>query len=69
MPTYEYICNNCGYEFEEFQSMLSEPLKICPECKGEAHRKIGCGAGFILKGSGFYATDYKNKKSKKEDKK
>ena len=63
MPTYEYICKSCGYEFEEFQSMTAEPLKTCPKCNKEIVRKIGTGAGLVFKGSGFYITDYKNKKS------
>lgn len=62
MPTYEYICKTCGYEFEEFQSMSAEPLKICPKCSNKIVRKIGTGAGLVFKGSGFYITDYKNKK-------
>ncbi|HES59016.1 MAG TPA: zinc ribbon domain-containing protein [Caldithrix sp.] len=63
MPTYEYICKTCGYKFEEFQSMSAEPLKVCPKCNNEIVRKIGTGAGLVFKGSGFYITDYKNKKT------
>lgn len=63
MPTYEYICKTCGYGFEEFQSISAEPLKICPKCNNEIIRKIGTGAGLVFKGSGFYITDYKNKKA------
>jgi len=62
MPTYEYFCKECGFEFEEFQSIASEPLQICPKCKGNVERKISGGTGLIFKGSGFYITDYKNKK-------
>jgi putative FmdB family regulatory protein len=62
MPTYEYKCNQCGYVFEKFQTMSSEPIKICPKCKGEVKRLIGPGAGPIFKGTGFYQTDYKNSK-------
>jgi putative FmdB family regulatory protein len=61
MPTYDYKCRRCGYNFEEFQSILAEPLKICPRCKGPVERLISPGAGLIFKGSGFYETDYKNK--------
>ena len=61
MPTYDYICKKCSYEFEEFQSMKAEPLKTCPLCGGFIVRKIGSGAGLLFKGSGFYITDYKNK--------
>ena len=63
MPTYEYHCKDCGFEFEEFQSIASEPLQICPKCNGRVERKISGGTGLIFKGSGFYITDYKNKKS------
>ncbi|MCD6375552.1 MAG: hypothetical protein J7L94_08505 [Caldisericaceae bacterium] len=63
MPTYEYICKNCGYEFEEFQSISAEPISICPKCRGRVERKISAGAGLVFKGSGFYITDYKNKEN------
>ena len=63
MPTYEYYCTSCGFEFEEFQSIASEPINICPKCEGQVKRKISGGTGLIFKGSGFYITDYKNKKS------
>jgi putative FmdB family regulatory protein len=59
MPTYEYECSKCKYIFEEFQNITDKPLKHCPRCKGNLRRIISGGAGFILKGSGFYATDYK----------
>jgi putative FmdB family regulatory protein len=62
MPTYEYVCDSCGYKFEEFQTMSSEPLETCPVCNGKVHRKIGPGSGLIFKGSGFYITDYKKNK-------
>jgi len=60
MPTYEYACEECGCTFEYFQNMNDEPLESCPECGGRVRRLIGGGAGIIFKGSGFYATDYKN---------
>lgn len=77
MPTYDYICSDCGYEFEHFQSMSDEPIRICPNCKGTVRRKIGGGTGLIFKGSGYYLTDYVKKSSipksetdtKKSDKK
>ena len=64
MPTYEYVCKDCGYEFEEFQSITAEPIKVCPKCGGHnVVRKISAGGGLVFKGSGFYITDYKHKHS------
>ena len=76
MPIYEYICDNCGHTFEELQTMKEAPLVKCPNCgKNTLKKLIGSGSGFIFKGSGFYATDYKKTKtshtkssSKKESK-
>ena len=84
MPTYDYICNECGERFENFQTMSSRPLTKRPDCE-EKHcnvtRVISGGSGLIFKGSGFYLTDYKDqskddnkdnkekKKKKKNDKK
>lgn len=62
MPTYEYGCKSCGYRFEEFQSIVDDPIKVCPKCHKETvERLVSGGAGLIFKGSGFYITDYKNK--------
>lgn len=67
MPTYEYACQKCGHQFEQFQSMRDEPLKKCPKCnKAGLKRLVGGGAGLIFKGTGFYITDYKNKSGGKE---
>ncbi|MGI6458182.1 MAG: FmdB family zinc ribbon protein [bacterium] len=64
MPTYDYICEACNYEFESFQSMKEDPLTDCPSCsEPKLRRKIGMGAGIIFKGTGFYETDYKKKSS------
>ena len=62
MPTYDYKCTECSTEFERLQSMTEEPVRICPNCGGRVDRLIGGGSGLIFKGSGFYLTDYKNKK-------
>ena len=63
MPTYDYACPKCGYTFELVQSMRDEPIKKCPKCKKMGvKRLVGTGAGLIFKGTGFYITDYKNKK-------
>jgi len=58
MPTYEYKCKDCGYTFENFQSMKDKPITKCPKCDGNVQRLISGGAGVIFKSSGFYATDY-----------
>ena len=68
MPTYEYICEKCGAEFECFQSMKDDALQTCPKdlcpkkrwAKGKVKRAIGSGAGRIFKGSGVYITDYRS---------
>jgi putative FmdB family regulatory protein len=61
MPTYEYQCESCGYEFERFQSIKSRPVRTCPECGEKSVRRLlGTGAALIFKGSGFYATDYRS---------
>jgi putative FmdB family regulatory protein len=64
MPTYQYRCKDCGYEFEEFQSIVDDPLTVCPKCSGLVHRVISGGVGLIFKGSGFYITDYRDSKYK-----
>ena len=69
MPTYEYQCKKCTHKFEVFQQITQKPLKTCPVCRGPVQRLIGAGAGFIFKGSGFYATDYRSKEYKARQKK
>ncbi len=70
MPTYEYICEDCGYEFEQFQSITARALRQCPKCgKTRLKRLIGTGSGVIFKGSGFYETDYRSKSYKEAEKK
>ncbi len=69
MPTYEYICENCGCEFEKLQSISANPIRKCNECgKMKLKRLIGAGAGIIFKGSGFYETDYRSKSYKEAEK-
>lgn len=66
MPTYEYVCDACGHEFEEYQSITADALTKCPECKKKKLRRvIGTGAAIIFKGSGFYQTDYRSDSYKK----
>ena len=69
MPTYEYVCDACEHEFEEFQSITAKALRKCPRCsKSKLRRLIGTGAGVIFKGSGFYETDYRSDSYKKDAK-
>jgi len=56
MPTYEYRCGSCGYDFETFQHFDDEPLKVCPKC-GEQLHKVFNSVGIVFKGPGFYSTD------------
>jgi putative FmdB family regulatory protein len=66
MPTYDYICDSCGHEFEVFESIMAKPRTDCPECKElNLRRKIGPGAAILFKGSGFYQTDYRSESYKK----
>jgi len=67
MPTYDYVCQDCGHEFEAFQSMKDDPLKDCPSCEGTVKRKVGGGTGIIFRGSGFYINDSKKPAEKKTD--
>ncbi|MCL2710292.1 MAG: zinc ribbon domain-containing protein [Planctomycetaceae bacterium] len=61
MPTYDYHCDACSHEFEEFQYIKDAPLKKCPECgKKKLRRLIGGGSAVVFRGSGFYQTDYRS---------
>jgi putative FmdB family regulatory protein len=65
MPTYEYHCDACEHNFDEFQSINDKPLKKCPKCgKAKLRRIFGAGAAIIFKGSGFYQTDYRSESYK-----
>jgi putative FmdB family regulatory protein len=69
MPIYEYRCDACGHQEEHLQK-LSEPLiASCPACNKASYRKLLSAAGFQLKGSGWYATDFKTKSTKPSEKK
>ncbi len=64
MPIYEYLCQKCNKELEVVQKFSDEPLTTCPECGGEL-KKLISASSFILKGSGWYLTDYASKDRKK----
>lgn len=71
MPIYEYRCSACGHQKEYLQRMSDAPLADCPECGTSSFKKLVTAAGFQLKGSGWYATDFKNngaKSGKEQDK-
>jgi len=61
LPTYEYLCKSCGHGFEASEKITDPPLKACPKCKkGKVERLLNASA-FILKGKGWYVTDYARK--------
>lgn len=64
MPIYEYRCADCGHQDEYLQKVSEPTLTQCPVCGKASFRKLLSAAGFQLKGSGWYATDFKNKGSK-----
>src|SRR3954463_15435872 len=65
MPTYEYQCDACDHNFDEFQSFSEDPLTKCPKCgKKKLRRVFGTGAAILFKGSGFYQTDYRSESYK-----
>jgi putative FmdB family regulatory protein len=65
MPTYEYRCAK-GHRFDAFQKMSDAPVSTCPTCGEQAERLVSGGAGFLLKGEGFYITDYRSEDYKKK---
>jgi len=66
MPIYEYRCAACGHHGEHLQKLSEAPLTKCPACGKKKYQKQLTAAGFQLKGSGWYATDFKGG-SKKPD--
>jgi putative FmdB family regulatory protein len=60
MPIYEYRCSDCGFQDEYLQKLSEPPLTACPSCGKPAFQKQVSAAGFQLKGSGWYATDFKS---------
>ena len=67
MPIYEYLCNSCGAEKEHLQKISDAPIAACPVCGSSNYTKLISAAGFQLKGSGWYVTDFKNNKTKQTD--
>lgn len=62
MPTYQYRCTNCGHEIEAVQKFSDPALTTCDQCQGQL-RKVFSPVGVVFKGSGFYATDSRSKKT------
>ncbi len=69
MPIYEYRCAACGHQDEHLQKVSDAPLTACPSCGKRKYQKQLSAAGFQLKGSGWYATDFKGGAKKSADKK
>ena len=69
MPIYEYRCEACGHQEEFLQKVSEPPLTQCPVCHKNTFSKLLSAAGFHLKGSGWYATDFKTKSAKPAEKK
>lgn len=65
MPIYEYTCELCSHRLEAIQKFGDLPLQTCPACKGEGLKRLISAPAFHLKGSGWYATDFKNKPAQK----
>lgn len=68
MPIYEYRCQTCGFQKEYLQKLSDAPLTDCPDCGKATFNKLLSAAGFQLKGSGWYATDFKGGAKKAETK-
>lgn len=69
MPIYEYRCSDCGFQNEYLQKASEPPMTFCPSCGKNALTKLLSVAGFQLKGSGWYATDFRNGGAKPAEKK
>ena len=61
MPIYEYVCEKCNKHFEVMQKITDESLTTCSDCKGHLKKMIS-STSFVLKGTGWYATDYASNK-------
>ena len=63
MPIYEYRCTECHHEMEAVQRISADPLLTCPQCGQDALKRLISQTSFVLKGGGWYATDYAGKKT------
>jgi len=65
MPTYDYQCQKCDFEFEREQRITEDPIKTCPKCKSRKAKRLLSASNFILKGGGWYADGYGSSGGKK----
>lgn len=65
MPTYDYQCGKCKFEFEREQRITADPIKTCPKCKSRKAKRLLSAPSFILKGGGWYADGYGSTGAKK----
>ena len=68
MPIYEYVCSSCKHQMEVMQSIKDPALKQCPACRRRTLRKMVSASGFVLKGTGWYVTDFRDNGGAKKDK-
>lgn len=61
MPIYEYACSQCQHHLEKLQKLADDPLRECPQCGQNSLKRLMSAAGFKLKGTGWYETDFKHK--------
>lgn len=67
MPIYEYRCGDCGHELEALQKLSDPKLSTCPECGKESLTKLVSASAFVLKGTGWYQTDFRDKDKPKSN--
>jgi putative FmdB family regulatory protein len=67
MPIYEYQCKQCGHRADKLQKMDDAPFTQCPACQQDGFERLVSAAGFQLKGSGWYVTDFRDKASPATD--
>lgn len=68
MPIYAYKCGSCGHQQDILQKISEDPLTVCPQCNQASFAKQVTAAGFQLKGSGWYVTDFRDSGAKKDSK-